>query len=505
MNLEIFLLIFLFEFATPYQKLLRDPVTFENSQIHRKSSESQYKYREEYVKVPIDHFTYRTDFEFNLRYLINTDSFKKGGPILLYTGNEGKIEDFAENTGFMFDLAPELNAAVVFVEHRFYGKSKPFGNEIYSTIENLGYLSTSQALADFALTVQHLKNGKTIPGADKNTPVIAFGGSLGGMLAAWFRIKYPHIVDGAIASSAPVVVYPDSNATESAMIETRAFVDSGCNRKAIERSWKILDKLAKTKAGRTKLNKIFRLDPKKSLLLKEKDVEALKGFIDGTMFSMSMVNYPYPNSFLSKLPGWPLKQVCKKIRKIEPSDEKTMEQLYSIVNLYHNYTGDKAHFCVNSENCGGSSEDDLGWPFQACTEVILPMCSKGPPNDFFWKTCPVSMKKRFEGCNSTFGSIGYTKRMLRPNSLALNYGSSKFSTATNIIFSNGYLDPWSAYGYSKKNVLKGPIKSIILKTGAHHYDLRGADKLDTKEVKQVRIFEKNEIKKWIKEKKMKKN
>ncbi|CAI5447337.1 unnamed protein product [Caenorhabditis angaria] len=490
------------------EQFFRDPVTFENSQIHRKTSESPYKYREEYVKVPVDHFTYRNDLEFNLRYLINTDSFKKGGPILLYTGNEGKIEKFADNTGFMFDLAPELNAAVVFVEHRYYGKSKPFGNESYSNIENLGYFSSAQALADFAFVVQHLKNGKTIPGADKNTAVIAFGGSYGGKLAVWLRIKYPHIVDGVIASSSPSPDFGDSKPTDFYKITSRTFIDSGCDRKAIEKGWRVMDKLAKTETGRAKLNKIFKLDPKKSLILKEEDVDFLKGYVKEAIIIMAFVDYPYETQFLGKVPGWSVKKACEKVRKVEKSDDKTVEQLYEIANLYFNYTGDKHFHCVNRNNCDGgfsSLGDPLGWLFQVCTEVIRELCSDGPPNDIFWKTCPDTFERKREACYSTFSHLGYKKSMFHPNIVTHNYGLSTMPTATNIIFTNGYLDPWSGYGYSKKNVLKGPIKSIILKTGAHHYDLRGAHELDTKEVKQVRIFEKNEIKKWIKEKKIKKN
>jgi lysosomal Pro-X carboxypeptidase len=57
----------------------------------------------------------------------------------------------------------------------------------------VGYLSSEQALADFAYYLTSFK--ETTKGA-ANSPVIAFGGSYGGMLAAWFRVKYPHVCDG---------------------------------------------------------------------------------------------------------------------------------------------------------------------------------------------------------------------------------------------------------------------------------------------------------------------
>ena len=83
----------------------------------------------------------------------------------------------------------------VFAEHRYYGQSIPFGNEsiIPGHPELTGYLSSEQALADYAKLVTHIKS--TVSGAS-NSAVIGFGGSYGGMLAAWFRIKYPHICDG---------------------------------------------------------------------------------------------------------------------------------------------------------------------------------------------------------------------------------------------------------------------------------------------------------------------
>lgn len=108
----------------------------------------------------------------------------------------------------MWEIAPKLGAKLVFAEHRYYGQSLPFGNKSYDSAQHLGFLTSEQALADFSLLLDYLNPSTSVP-TKKKRPVIAFGGSYGGMLSAWFRMKYPHVVVGAIASSAPIFQFTD--------------------------------------------------------------------------------------------------------------------------------------------------------------------------------------------------------------------------------------------------------------------------------------------------------
>lgn len=142
------------------------------------------------------------------RYLYN-DSYVRSsqGPILFYTGNEGDIELFAQNTGFIWEQASELEALIIFAEHRYYGKSLPFGNSSFDTPAHFGYLSSQQALADYADLLEKINPPMSNDPYAKRRPVIAIGGSYGGMLAAWFRMKYPHLITGALASSAPILQF----------------------------------------------------------------------------------------------------------------------------------------------------------------------------------------------------------------------------------------------------------------------------------------------------------
>lgn len=89
-----------------------------------------------------------------------------------------------------------FNASLLWLEHRYWGESWP---DRASTGYGKRFLTVEQALGDFAELIFELKQNTSDSGA-----VITFGGSYAGMLAAWMRVRYPHLVDGAISSSAPL-------------------------------------------------------------------------------------------------------------------------------------------------------------------------------------------------------------------------------------------------------------------------------------------------------------
>lgn len=127
------------------------------------------EYKENFFKVKVDHFSLENFATFDLRYLINDkySSFKLNStnntnsdnfPIFFYCGNEGDIENFYVNTGFITEtLAKEFNALIIYGEHRFYGKSLPFGVKQDYDIQKNKVLTASQALSDFVDLLTNFK------------------------------------------------------------------------------------------------------------------------------------------------------------------------------------------------------------------------------------------------------------------------------------------------------------------------------------------------------------
>eukprot|EP01006_Ploeotia_vitrea_P041066 TRINITY_DN66483_c0_g1_i1.p1 TRINITY_DN66483_c0_g1~~TRINITY_DN66483_c0_g1_i1.p1 ORF type:complete len:444 (+),score=239.47 TRINITY_DN66483_c0_g1_i1:120-1451(+) len=127
--------------------------------------------------------------------------YKPGGPVFIFLSGEAPMEFFAFQTVQIRNWAQEQGALYINLEHRFYGKSNPVpGGSPYST-DNLRLLSSQQALADAAYFIERYNATKLAQPTDK---WIMFGCSYSAGLAAWFRLKYPHIVLASIAPSGPV-------------------------------------------------------------------------------------------------------------------------------------------------------------------------------------------------------------------------------------------------------------------------------------------------------------
>ena len=155
-----------------------------------------------------------------------------------------------------WDIAPEFRALIIGAEHRFYGESLPFGNDSYAP-EHLGLLSHEQALADYAVLLASLKANLSAP----SSPVITFGGSYGGMLAAWFRMKYPSSTAGAIAASAPILQIPglmDPHAFNAVITQDYRAANPVAPQ-AIFNVWTTMLALGSTDAGRATIKSAMRM------------------------------------------------------------------------------------------------------------------------------------------------------------------------------------------------------------------------------------------------------
>ncbi|XP_046401943.1 lysosomal Pro-X carboxypeptidase [Ischnura elegans] len=464
------------------------------------SAVAGYVYDTKWYTVPLDHLNFGTNKTFKLRYLINDTYWDKSndGPIFFYTGNEGDIEMFAENTGFMWEIAPKFKALLVFAEHRYYGKSLPFGNNTYSDLKNMGYLSSSQALADYADLLMHLQQNRTeeVGTSSKRSgaryPVIAFGGSYGGMLAAWFRMKYPYVVDGAIAASAPVLQFTGMVPCEAfSRIVSSDFKAASHNcSDRIKASWSAIDRVSATADGLKWLSSNWSLC---SPLKNAENVSALKDWMVGMITNVAMLDYPYPTNFILPLPGYPVQEMCRKILTKEAQnssldqDKALLMSIFSGFQVAFNYSGNSS--CLNVKVQSSDQLGDDGWDYQSCTEMVMPMCSDGNGDMFEPKKWDI--KKETARCKATWGVEP------QPHLAELLYGGYRgVSAASNIIFSNGLLDPWSSGG-----VLQAPkgsrVISITIPEGAHHLDLRGSNPMDPMTVIETRRLYGKVIQKWI--------
>lgn len=478
------------------------------------SPPSVYPVDEHIFNAVVDHYNFRPtkDPTFPLRFYVNEQHWNGTGPCFFYAGNEANIFQFVNNSGFLFESAIEFGAIVAFAEHRYYGKSNPW--------DDVSFLTVEQAMADFnTLNVHIRKKWRMAP----ETAFIVFGGSYGGNLAMWLRLKNPNLWSGAVASSATPLKHLLRESNGFAAIYTQAYgnVSSVCP-DLVRSGWKELFDGAKTSQGRISVAQALGLCQP---LPESGFADDIHGWVGGALETMVQYGYPYPTEFYNPVPAFPFKVACEGMLAAGTG----LGALRAAVQVYYNYTG-QAGTCFSFEEVlvGAASHwkrkgenDHLhaqemrsiqrqkqhrfsekphllvqgrvdAWGYQTCTEVYQPMPTNGK-TDFEIPYTP-NKTAYFEHCQRKWGV------QPRPNWEEMHFMGANIAAGSNIFLSNGQLDPWREAGIQEKP--KGAPDSIVIRIiehGAHHLDLRASNDLDPPSVVAVRIEEKAAMRKWIKE------
>eukprot|EP00038_Savillea_parva_P001121 m.101523 g.101523 ORF g.101523 m.101523 type:complete len:605 (+) comp10396_c0_seq1:1641-3455(+) len=525
-----------------------------------------------YFTQRLDHFnegaTAGGDATFSQRYCVYEGFTGGSAPnvILFYTGNEAPVEQYVNNTGLMWTLGPKYNALLVFAEHRYEGESFP---NLENITNCMSYCTSQQALADFATLIRAIKVDYTAPDA----AVVAFGGSYGGMLSAWFRIKYPNVIAGAIAASAPIWGLPLTHPTPddyAVAISRGVSAAGGATDQCFDNlaaAMVLLHAAGQTASGRATLSKAFRTcNP----LTSTGDVDSLLQWAQGPWFDMAEGNYPFPSTYITynvgpgfyPLPAWPMRVACSlglnedlgvKFEGNRTDVKYTVTQdglsvdvdwdqatvhgeagprlaklasgLAAAVDVWYNVSGtltcnDVSAGAAAGEStrmpksvspvCGKSQESlAASWGGVCCNEQLhmTNIMARGMGRDFFWPpnkprdfNVSAEIERQGQGnCRSGVHDDQGYPAVSDPWSAMLDdaYGGVHIEAASNIVFSNGLLDPWSSGGVVTN--LSSSLTAVILDLGAHHLDLMWPTANDPPCAIAARKTEEAEIEKWVTE------
>ncbi|GLJ44762.1 hypothetical protein SUGI_0941410 [Cryptomeria japonica] len=418
-----------------------------------------------FYQQTLDHFTFTPqiyDQTFQQRYLLDKKYW--GGsqgnfPIFVFAGDEGDLVSDIHYLGFMTELAVHFQALLLYIEHRYYGLSMPFGSQedSFKNATTLAYLTAEQALADYAVIIVDLKKNLSA----QDCPVIVIGGSYGGMLAAWFRLKYPHIAVGALASSAPLLYFDNITSPDAfAEIVIKDFKNASETCYAsIESSLAEIIKVGSTADGLKTLANIFDTC---------RVPESTDTLIDALWYAYdSAAQYNYQH----------VKGICEAIDGLSKGSYILTRISAGLTYFINSTEGNTNCFDLDS-----IINDNQGWQWQSCTEMVMPI--RYTPNTTTYS----------RDCWKTYGILP------RPNWITTEFGGNNMkrvlkSFGSNIIFSNGLRDPYSAGGVRES--LSTSIVALAAEEGVHCQDLASSSSDDPQSVTEMRMKEIQIMEDWI--------
>ncbi|KAH9700243.1 prolylcarboxypeptidase-like protein [Citrus sinensis] len=182
--------------------------------------------------------------------------------------------------------------------HRYCGKSIPFGSreEALKNASTLGYFNSAQAITDYAEILLYIKQKYNA----SHSPVIVIGGSYAGMLAPWFRLKYPHVALGALASSAPILYFDDITPQNGYYSIVTREASETCY-ETIMKSWAEIEKVASKPDGVDNFPYSSLYQDNIIEFLPLKDSYELEDFLESMYANAAQYNQP---------PKYPVNMLC---------------------------------------------------------------------------------------------------------------------------------------------------------------------------------------------------
>jgi serine protease 16 len=357
--------------------------------------------------------------------------------------------------GDMVMYAPQYGALMVALEHRFYGGSQP--TKDFAT-SSLRYLSSQQALADLASFHDFIQTEYKLTVQNR---WVAFGGSYPGMLAGWFRLKYPHLVWAAVASSAPVEAIENyqgyNNVVGQSMAATSVGGSTACQ-SAIQTAFKDLGTNLKTSSGQAALEKQFNVCGSGDLQITNNQAEFLESLSE--LFPVQG-NDPACTTLACNISS------CCGVM-LNSALGAPLDRLASLANIVHGGTCISANYELlvkalqDTSLAGGEYR---AWLYQTCTEFgFYQTCD--PDSQCIFTTDPwlntVGWQESL--CQAAFG-IG--SALIKPRVEWSNVYYGGWSPAgSRILFPNGEIDPWHAASVLQSISADEPALWVV---GASHH------------------------------------
>nr|XP_020441942.1 putative serine protease K12H4.7 [Monopterus albus] len=446
-------------------------------------------FEEQWFIQKLDHFSGADTRVWKQRYFINEAFYKPGGPVFLMIGGEGRANPAWMQYGTWLTYAEKLGALCLLLEHRFYGKSHP--TDDLST-DNLRFLSSRQALADLA-------HFRTVIGETRgltNRKWVAFGGSYPGSLAAWFRLKYPHLVHASVATSAPV--YATVNFPEYLEVVWRSLASESaeCPLLVKKASDTLVERLKDPKTY-DNITKDFNLCSKLQIQTDADSayfLETLAGVF------MDVVQYNEDNRVFEGIPGTniTIKVLCDVMGDTSLKDPysryaavaRLMMDTFFIKCLdttFGTYFRDMTNTSWHGPAAGGGRQ----WVYQTCTEFGFYQSTDSPNQPFNGFPLAYYLKQCADFYNVSAEQLA--EAVAQTNEY---YGGYDIRS-TRIVFPNGSIDPWHALGITRD--ITSDLPAVFIKGTAHCANMYPARSQDLPQLALARDHIFLLLQQWLKQ------